>query len=79
VGLKLPSSKAADVLAPTGADAQNSKITSMFALQQDAGHRKVPTVLAEDRFPCAWVEWKGLLGGTPGSALLVSKDEVRNA
>jgi hypothetical protein len=56
--MTLPSSKAADVLAPTSAEGQSSKITSMFALQQEGGLRTAPTVLIEDRFPCAWVEWK---------------------
>ncbi len=75
--MSLPSTKAADVLAPTGAEAQSGKITSMFTLQAETpGASSPPSVLVEDRFPCAWIEWRGLLGGTPGSTILVAKDEV---
>lgn len=33
----------------------------MFALQVETNpNRPPPTVLDEDRFPCTWIEWKGL-------------------
>jgi hypothetical protein len=70
IGLKLPSSKTLDVLAPT---MMSSKITSMFALNLPNTTRLPPTVLLEDRFPCVWAEWKELISSL--NLGLVNRDE----
>ena len=55
----LPSSKAAETLVP---QTKQSTISSMFAPVQSDSLRLPPTVVLEDRFPCAWVEWKNDFG-----------------